>query len=302
MTTSPMPDHGAVPGCRIHCDGQLLPQDAQLVSVQVHRAFGSVASARLVLKDGEVSTGGWPLADADTFKPGAAVSITAGYDDRMAPLFEGVVTRLGMRSSGDGGGQLVVACSDKAIQMTCARKTATHLQLTDGQLIARLAQANGLAFDVDVDATPVEHATIVQQDCTDWAMVMASAERSGLLVLTQDGQLVARPPQASAAVFALAWGQELLDWCAELDGRHTMSALRPAAGSALGRIRGHMRFRGTGLALPGKLVRVSGVGSRFSGDVFLTAIDHELADGQWSTRAEFGLTDASSRHCPGCGA
>ena len=290
MTDLLMPDRGGAPGFLVRIDGQPLPDDAQLVSVQVRRAFGRVASASLVLMDGEMLTGEWPLADADTFKPGVRVSIAAGYDGSTAPIFQGVVTRLGTRITGDGGSHLMVECRDQAFKMSLGLRSAQYLQLTDGQLISRLAQASGLASDVEV--TPFEHPAIVQQDCTDWDILMASAERAGLLVLTQDGKLLARAPQTSAAaVLKVAWGLELMEWQADLGACPPLSVARAAAWGVLARIHGHMKFQGSALALPGKSVTVSGVGERFSGDVFLIAIEHELAEGHWHTRAEFGLAD-----------
>jgi Rhs element Vgr protein len=59
--------------------------------------------------------------------------------------------------------------------------------------------------------------------------------------------------------------------------------------AALARIRGHLTFQGSARALPGTLLNVSGVGERFSGDVYLSAVQHELADGTWLSKAEFGL-------------
>jgi phage protein D len=290
MTDSLMPDRREVPGILVRIDGQQLPGDAPLVSVQVRRAFGTVASALMVLMDGDMPPGEWPLADADTIKPGVQVTIAAGYDGSTAPIFQGVVTRLGTRISVGGGSQLVVECRDQAFKMTLGRRSAQYLQITEGQLMTRLAQASGLA--TDVEATPIEYPTIVQQDCTDWDILMASAERASLLVLTQDGKLLARAPQTSAAaVLQVAWGLDLMEWHADLGACPALSMARAAAWGVLARIHGHMKFQGSALALPGKSVTVSGVGKRFSGDVFLIAIEHELAEGHWHTRAAFGLAD-----------
>ncbi|WP_454766429.1 type VI secretion system tip protein VgrG [Cupriavidus campinensis] len=57
----------------------------------------------------------------------------------------------------------------------------------------------------------------------------------------------------------------------------------------LARIRGHLRCMGTALAKPGVLVQVSGVGARFSGAVYVTAVEHALVGGFWHTDVEFGL-------------
>ena len=91
MADSPLRDSEGVLKVQVHSDGKVLPDEAQIISVQVRRAFGHIASARLVLVDGEMSTGEWALADADVLKPGALVSIAAGYGERASPIFEGVV-------------------------------------------------------------------------------------------------------------------------------------------------------------------------------------------------------------------
>jgi Rhs element Vgr protein len=60
--------------------------------------------------------------------------------------------------------------------------------------------------------------------------------------------------------------------------------------SSLARIRGRMKFQGSALAVLGGLVDIAGVGERFSGTVYATAVHHEIADGNWFTDVEFGLS------------
>jgi Rhs element Vgr protein len=57
----------------------------------------------------------------------------------------------------------------------------------------------------------------------------------------------------------------------------------------LARVRGHVSFQGHAAALPGTVLEIAGVGARFSGKVYLSAVQHELRDGNWTTQAEFGL-------------
>lgn len=59
--------------------------------------------------------------------------------------------------------------------------------------------------------------------------------------------------------------------------------------AGLARIRGRLSFQGSELAKPGCLITLAGVGTRFNGDVFVSAVQHELADGNWTSEAEFGL-------------
>ncbi|AQT61102.1 type VI secretion system tip protein VgrG [Cellvibrio sp. PSBB023] len=60
--------------------------------------------------------------------------------------------------------------------------------------------------------------------------------------------------------------------------------------SGLARIRGQVSFQGSALAKPGTLIELVGVGERFNGNVFVSAVHHHVAEGNWITRAEFGMS------------
>lgn len=59
--------------------------------------------------------------------------------------------------------------------------------------------------------------------------------------------------------------------------------------AALARVRGRMRFQGSALAKPGAIITLSGVGQRFNGNTYLSAVTHTVADGDWITEATFGM-------------
>jgi Rhs element Vgr protein len=59
--------------------------------------------------------------------------------------------------------------------------------------------------------------------------------------------------------------------------------------SRLAKVRGRAKFQGYAPILPGQLVKLQGVGARFEGIVFVSAIRHEVADGNWVTDAQIGL-------------
>lgn len=60
--------------------------------------------------------------------------------------------------------------------------------------------------------------------------------------------------------------------------------------AGLARIQGRMRFQGSAKAKPGALIELVGVGSRFSGDVFVSGVNHDISDGNWITEVDFGLS------------
>lgn len=72
--------------------------------------------------------------------------------------------------------------------------------------------------------------------------------------------------------------QELQDW---VDG----IMLR----SRLAKIRGRARFSGFAGIKPTDTVLLSGVGDRFNGKAFVTAVRQDIGDGTWETQIQFGL-------------
>jgi Rhs element Vgr protein len=72
--------------------------------------------------------------------------------------------------------------------------------------------------------------------------------------------------------------QELQDWAKGVMLR-----------SRLAKIRGRAKFTGTNGVQPGDIVTLSGVGDRFNGNAFVTAVKHEVGNGMWDTHIQFGL-------------
>ena len=58
----------------------------------------------------------------------------------------------------------------------------------------------------------------------------------------------------------------------------------------LSRCRGRVRFRGYAQIKPGDMINIGGVGDRFNGKVFVSAVRQEVAKGMWTTDVQFGLT------------
>jgi Rhs element Vgr protein len=55
------------------------------------------------------------------------------------------------------------------------------------------------------------------------------------------------------------------------------------------KIRGRVRFQGIAGVKPGTMLKIGGVGERFNGNVFVSGIRHQIADGNWTVDAQFGI-------------
>ncbi|UTW62264.1 type VI secretion system tip protein VgrG [bacterium SCSIO 12741] len=59
--------------------------------------------------------------------------------------------------------------------------------------------------------------------------------------------------------------------------------------SRLASNRGSVSFQGSSLVKPNTLIELNGVGERFNGTAFVSAVHHEVEDSNWTTTVEFGL-------------
>jgi Rhs element Vgr protein len=351
MPESPNLDAGGLLSISITSDGSEISDTVQVVSIKISYELNRIPTAEIVILDGDMPEQKFEVSDADTFKPGALITIGAGYDQINETIFSGVVIRHGIKITGSNYSRLVVECRDKAINMTIGRKNANYVDQKDNDIISTLIGNAGLSSDVQ--ATDTQFKELVQHYCTDWDFLLSRAEVNGLLVTVDQGKVTVKAPQTSDdPPLKVGWGTELMEFHADIDSRSQLKSVKSvtwdpktqaivdasaepatlnqqgdldsatlanvlgletyrlqtpapmektalqswAAGqqlrAGLARIRGRMKFQGNAKAKIGKMIELSGVGSRFNGNVFLSAVSHEIVDGNWITEATFGTPPA----------
>ena len=347
--SSPLTDEAPL-ALKITADGQAIDDTCEVLSVDTWNTVNKVPRARIVLSDGDMPAGTFPVSDAATFLPGTAIELSFGYGDKVTSTFSGIVIRHSIEISGDNAARLVVELADSAIKMTVARHTVVSEKVKDSDVMAALISAHGL--ESDVSATTVEHEAIVQFDATDWDTLLTRAEMNGMIVVVDAGKVSVKPPETSAAaVLRVTYGESLMELRAELDAvsQYAASAVKSVAwdsatqalitsGSAsatvteagnvtsdtlakvldvksvervtagfvqqedltawssaellrskLAKTCGQVSFQGSGLAKPGTMIALAGLGDRFSGNLFISGVHHSVRDGNWVTTVDFGL-------------
>jgi uncharacterized protein involved in type VI secretion and phage assembly len=283
MPQSPLDASNGVPSVHVTSNGRPIADGIGLVSVHIRRAVAGIPTARLVIEDGDVQQGRWPVADGDAFEPGAVITIAAGCGSDAKTLFEGVVATLGVRIAGDNCSRFEVTCRGRAHAMTLARRNTHFADQTDSTIINRvIGRHPGLG--AAVDTTALVHGGMTQCDRSDWDFIVARAEANGLVVIADDDRVRVQAPRLDGEpVLSVAWGVDLMDFHAERDAHDP------------GRLLGRMSFQGSALARLGALIEVSGVGARYSGKVFVDTVEHDLSQGNWTTTVGFGLAPRPQR-------
>ncbi|MEX1827344.1 type VI secretion system tip protein VgrG [Luteibacter sp. CQ10] len=194
---------------------------------------------------------------------------------------------------------------DELVQFYCS----------DWDFMLARADANGLLVNVDAGTVNVTPPTVSGSAVltVGWGTELiafeadmdARSQYTAVQAVSWDPKQQAIVEGSSAAPATLnAQGNLTGSTLAEVASPATYvlqtSAVQPMAGltdwakatqqkAALARIRGRMSFVGSALAVPDSLIEVSGVGARFSGPVYVTAVEHTLGSGQWTTQVEFGM-------------
>jgi Rhs element Vgr protein len=57
----------------------------------------------------------------------------------------------------------------------------------------------------------------------------------------------------------------------------------------LARVRGTMKFQGIPNVKPNTIIKLEGVGERFSGNAYITGVRHHITEGDWTVDVQFGL-------------
>ena len=220
MANSPLADSNGVVSITILCDGAALATTTEIVSVDIQFNLNRISTATLVLNDGDMPNGTFPLSETETFKPGALVTIQLGYDQQVTTVFSGVIIKHSIRVSGDNNSRLIIECKDKAIAMTVGRKNANYIDKKDSDIITALIGTYA-GLTADVTATTTAHKELVQFYCSDWDFMVARAEANGMLVNLDAGTVAVKAPAVSATpVLSLTYGIDIIDFNADLDARH----------------------------------------------------------------------------------
>ena len=183
-----------------------------------------------------------------------------------------------MLARAEANGLVVLAEAGKLTVAAPAVDGAAALGVTYGEDL--------LEFDGDIDARSQFLAVNgAAWDPATQEVVEHKADPAALDALQADGHFL---PKKLAQVIGLDMLRLRSPTPLDADGLKAWSSARQLR-AGLARVRGRLRFRGSALARPGQLLQVKGAGKRFGGNVWLSAVTHMIASGDWMTDAEFGL-------------
>lgn len=339
------------PSFRVLSDGRAIPASYSVASIVVEEQVFRLASAEILMYDGDPASGNFPASNASEFEPGSTIRIEMGYHQENETVFEGIVVRQRIQVIGDQS-FFRVECKDKAYRLTQGRKSRYFYEEKDSDILQSMLSSQGLSGQVD--STQVVHPVMIQYHCSDWDFLLSRADANGLLVLVRLGKVDIKAPDFSQApALSLQYGSTILELEADLDGRHQQRQVEATAWDAanqdmiqyaaqnpsvvspgnlrstdladavgletkhllhggqlsgqelqvwagseqlrsqLSKMRGRVRIQGVGEVTIGDMIDLGGLGDRFSGKAFVSAVRQELNGTNWETDISFGMSQES---------
>lgn len=156
--------------------------------------------------------------------------------------------------------------------------------LTEEPVLEALFGSTILDFDAEMDSR-WQYSSVETSawDAGDQQMLKTTAEEPGVKEI---GNL----PATDLAAISEIENYQLHHSGSLSNGQLQQWANAALLKSRLAKIRGRAKFAGTALVKPGTLIKVSGVGDRFNGDVFVSGVRHDVKSGNWTTHVQFGLS------------
>lgn len=151
----------------------------------------------------------------------AEISAQASGESQATPLMKGEIVAIEPELTEEGGATIAVRGYDKSHRLHRGKKTRVFQEMTDSDIVRKVAQESGL--DVSVDATSVVYDHVFQDDQTDMEFVHDRARRAGYLAYVENGRLVFSRASASSASVTLEWGRNLTSFQARLTSAEQVS-------------------------------------------------------------------------------
>jgi uncharacterized protein involved in type VI secretion and phage assembly len=155
-------------------------------------------------------TDNFEVADKGPFDIGKPVEIElpkAGETSTTVLTFKGEITALEPSFSGDVGSTFTVRGYSKGHRLGRGTKMRVFNNVTDSDIVTKIAQENGLTAQTEATAEVYKH--VYQHNQTDMEFLSERAQRIGYEVYVDDTKLYFQKPKGGRGQVELEWGKDL---------------------------------------------------------------------------------------------
>ncbi|MEI7087066.1 type VI secretion system tip protein VgrG [Pectobacterium versatile] len=229
MATSPSSNSTGVTTYTIKVGENAIDSSIGVITIYISYQINHIATAEITISDGDMASQRFDISDAETFKPGSTISISAGYASDEKTIFEGIIISHGIEITSNNSTFLNIVCKDQAIAMTIAKHSQCFLAKSDSNIISGLI-AKYPNVTSSVGSITDTHAELVQFNSTDWDFILTRAEANGFVVTNQSNKVTINKPSVSgSATLVVTYGIDLMSFSAKVDARNQLNSVTATA-------------------------------------------------------------------------
>ncbi len=202
------PDHGWVEKIIIKVGGSPIPHDVMRKVLEV------TVESSLYLPDMViihlVDTDNFDITDGSLFNIGKDIEVFLQQheeSDRTVSVFKGEITAIEPSFGDNLHAVLTIRGYDRSHRMNWGTKTQVFVNVTDGDIVKKIAQPYGLSMQVEDPGQVYKH--VYQHNLTDMQFLHERAQRNGYEVFVDNNTLYFRKPRSGPGQVELEWGDTL---------------------------------------------------------------------------------------------
>lgn len=190
----------------LRIDGDDAPEELmqELHEAVIESTIHLPAVATLVVNDPTLR---W--IDDARLLPGRALEVLVKVDRQEQVIFDGEIVEL-EPEFGKATHRLIIRAFDRLHRLSRGRHVRSFQQMTDGDLVEKLASEAGL--QVRVESTPVVHEYVLQHNQTNLEFLRERLAPLGYQLRVQGNTLHCEPVGQGGSRLELQWGVELSDF------------------------------------------------------------------------------------------
>lgn len=200
-----MPQLNLLSEIQVSVDGDANRQFMEdLMEATVENSLHLPDMATLILYDADLK---W--CDNSTLAPGKSLKVLIVTQQQQHSIFDGEIVEI--EPNFDQGVQrLTIRAFDRMHRLARGQQTRSFVNVTDGDLLHRLAGEAGLS--ASVDATPEVYPYVFQNNETNLVFLQRRAAALGYLLYVQEKTLYCKAPRGNGQTIALEWQNTLTEF------------------------------------------------------------------------------------------
>lgn len=216
----------------IMIEGSELARTWLIDSITIRKEVNRIPWAKVVILDGDPSSGAFAASDDQLFIPGQAIEVKCGYQNETFTVFKGLIINHAVKMRSNASSMLILECRDQTVKLSIGRKSRYFSDIKDSDMISEITGEYS-GFTTTAETSSVTHKELVQYNCTDWDFILTRAEANGKICLADDNAFsIQAPALDQSPVLSLEYGSTMLEFDAEIDARHQLKKVTSKAWNA----------------------------------------------------------------------